>query len=167
MWEDTHYCWVVVCKNHWFHLRQNFFYGHKIPLAETDAFAPLTGLERAFAVRCNECGKECLYKITDVRRFEQELPESFTPHPLFREDGGLDLPVEGEFFGRARKLETLGILYEDWVGGQPVRVPVGLFHLNLKLRAVHPSRRGGKDGNPLMLPWLCPPQWITDSLQIR
>ena len=108
MWEDTHYRWVVVCKNHWFHLRPNFFYGHKIPPGETDAFAPLTGLERAFAVRCNECGKECLYKITDVRRFEQELPKSFTPHPLFREDSGLDLPVEGGVLRTSKETRNIG-----------------------------------------------------------
>ena len=95
MWEDSHYCWVVVCKNRWFHLRQNFFYGHKIPLAETDAFASLPALERPFAVRCDECGKEYLYKTSDVRRFEQELPESFTPHPLFREDNAPDSAAEG------------------------------------------------------------------------
>ncbi len=32
-----------------------------------------------------ECGKEYLYKPLDVRRNEQHLPESFTPHPLFRD----------------------------------------------------------------------------------
>src|SRR5947207_1812117 len=30
MWEDSRYCWVVICKNHWFHVRQNIFFGHRI-----------------------------------------------------------------------------------------------------------------------------------------
>ena len=84
MWEDNHYCWVVLCKNHWFHLRQNIFFGHRIPLGEADAVTPLPALDDRFAVRCDDCGKEYLYKPSEVRRFEQELPESFTPHPLFR-----------------------------------------------------------------------------------
>ena len=25
MWVDSNYCWVVVCKNHWFHRRANIF----------------------------------------------------------------------------------------------------------------------------------------------
>src|SRR6202158_4956815 len=33
---DSHYCWVVLCNSHWFHLRQNIFFRHRIPLAETD-----------------------------------------------------------------------------------------------------------------------------------
>ena len=50
MWEDTRYCWVVVCKNKWFHMRQNMFFGHKIPLSETDAFMPCPALEGRFMV---------------------------------------------------------------------------------------------------------------------
>jgi len=84
MWEDNHYCWVVLCKNYWFHLRQNLFFGHKIPLGEADAISPCPVLHGPFTVRCDECGKEYLYKASEVRRFDQELPESFTPHPLFR-----------------------------------------------------------------------------------
>ena len=84
MWEDASYCWVVVCKNNWFHRRQNLFYGHKIPLGETDAYAPLPPLEGRFTVRCDDCGKEYLYTPEEVLRFQQELPESFTAHPLFR-----------------------------------------------------------------------------------
>jgi len=26
MWKDNHYCWVVLCKNHWFHARDNLFF---------------------------------------------------------------------------------------------------------------------------------------------
>ena len=84
MWEDSSYCWVVLCKNHWFHLRQNIFFGHRIPLGETDAIMPRPALEERFRVRCDACGKEYVYKSSEVRRFNQQLPESFTPHPLFR-----------------------------------------------------------------------------------
>jgi hypothetical protein len=84
MWVDSHYCWVVLCKNHWFHIRQNLFFRHRIPLAETDPLAPRPSLDGHFRVRCDDCSKEYFYKPSDVLRFEQELPESFTPHPLFR-----------------------------------------------------------------------------------
>jgi hypothetical protein len=87
MWEDSSHCWVVLCKNHWFHLRQNLFSSHRIPLGETDAVAALPPVKERFRVRCDDCGKEYLYKPADVRRYERELPHSFVPHPLFREDG--------------------------------------------------------------------------------
>ena len=86
MWEDASYCWVVLCKNHWFHMRQNFFFRHKIPLAETDAVTPLPPLGKHFTVRCDDCRKTYRYKPTDVRRVELELPASFKPHPLFQEE---------------------------------------------------------------------------------
>ena len=86
MWEDSHYCWVVLCKNRWFHARQNIFFRHRIPLAETDAYAPLPAIDQSFKVTCDSCGKEYVYKLSEVRRYEQELPESFTPHPLFRDE---------------------------------------------------------------------------------
>ncbi|PYV94150.1 MAG: hypothetical protein DMG90_00445 [Acidobacteria bacterium] len=84
MWVDSHYCWVVLCKNHWFHLRQNLFFRHRIPLAETDPVAPRPSLDGHFSVRCDDCRKEYSYKPSDVLKYEQELPDSFTPHPLFR-----------------------------------------------------------------------------------
>ena len=84
MSEESCYCWVVVCKNRWFHLRRNFFAGHRIPLGETDVAVSLAPIQERFAVRCDECGKEYLYRPTDVRSHEQQLPESFTPHPLFQ-----------------------------------------------------------------------------------
>src|ERR1700680_1734190 len=83
MWEDTSYCWVVLCKNNWFHLRDNLFYKHKIPLGETDIYTPPPDLKSSFRVRCDECHKEYLYKPSEVLRHDQELPMSFTPHPLF------------------------------------------------------------------------------------
>ncbi len=85
LWVDSHYCWVVLCKNHWFHLRQNLFFRHRIPLAETDPLAPRPSFDGPFRVRCDDCRKEYLYKPSAVLRFEQELPDFFTPHPLFRD----------------------------------------------------------------------------------
>ena len=85
MWADSQYVWVVLCKNHWAHLRINLFYRHRIPLAETDPVDPRPVLNGPFRVRCDECGKEYLYKPSEVLRFEQELPDNFTPHPLFRD----------------------------------------------------------------------------------
>ncbi len=84
MWVDSHYCWVVLCKNHWFHLRQNIFFRHRIPLAETDPVAPRPSLEGRFRVQCDDCRKEYFYKPSEVLKYEQELSDSFTPHPLFR-----------------------------------------------------------------------------------
>jgi hypothetical protein len=84
MWEDNNYCWVVLCKNNWFHRRANLFFKHTIPLAETDAYTPPPDLKDKFTVRCDECHKEYLYKPSEVLRHDQELPVSFTPHPLFQ-----------------------------------------------------------------------------------
>jgi hypothetical protein len=83
MWEDYSYCWVVMCKNHWFHSRQNLYSKHKIPLAETDFYAPPPALKSSFLVKCDECHKEYIYKPSEVSRHDQELPASFIPHPLF------------------------------------------------------------------------------------
>jgi len=84
MWEDANYCWIVLCKNHWFH--KNIFFRHRIPLGQTDAVTPLPPLGKHFTVRCDECRKTYTYKPKDVRKVELELAESFKPHPLFRED---------------------------------------------------------------------------------
>jgi hypothetical protein len=84
MWKDTSYCWVVMCKNNWFHNRVSLFSRHKIPLGETDVYAASPALFGNFTVRCDECHKEYLYKPSDVLRHDQELPVSFTPHPLFQ-----------------------------------------------------------------------------------
>src|SRR5258706_4345787 len=86
MWEDNNYCWVVLCKNNWFHRRESLFYKHRIPLAETDVYAPVPALKSSFTARCDECHKEYLYKPSDVLRHDQELPVSFIPHPLFQLD---------------------------------------------------------------------------------
>jgi Protein kinase domain len=84
MWVDSDYCWVVVCKNHGFHGRGNFFSAHRIPLGETDAVLPRPAIDKAFRVRCDECGKEYTYQPSDVLKYEMEVPASFVVHPLFR-----------------------------------------------------------------------------------
>jgi hypothetical protein len=86
MWEDSRYFWVVLCKNHWFHLRKNLYFRHRIPLAETDAITSRPPVDCPFRARCDECGKEYVYKPAEVLKFEQEPPEPFTPHPLFCEE---------------------------------------------------------------------------------
>ena len=85
MWVDSNYCWVVVCKNHGFHGRGNFYSVHRIPLGETDAVMPRPGINKAFRVRCDECGKEYTYQPSDVLKYEMEVPASFVVHPLFRD----------------------------------------------------------------------------------
>jgi hypothetical protein len=86
MWEDSEYRWVVFCRNWWFHVRENILYGRRIPLAETDAVASLPPLHDHFMVRCGKCGKEYRYEPSDVFRYKQRPPDSFTPHPLFEEE---------------------------------------------------------------------------------
>ena len=93
MWEDSRYCWLVLCKNHWFHLRHNLVFRHRILLAETDAVASRPPVDRPFKVRCDECGKEYVYKPAEVLKSALEPPASFTPHPLFRDEAD---PYPGE-----------------------------------------------------------------------
>lgn len=52
------YYWVVLCRNHRFHNRQNRSSGHKILLGETDSFLSRPPLDQSFVVRCDDCGKE-------------------------------------------------------------------------------------------------------------
>lgn len=85
LWVDSNYCWVVVCKNHWFHRRYNFFNVHRVPLGETDAVLPRPKIDKPFGVRCDECGKEYLYQPSQVLKYEMEAPASFVAHPLFRD----------------------------------------------------------------------------------
>ena len=84
MWDDINYCWVVLCKNHWFHMRKNLFFRHRIPLGETDAVSPPPSLHAGFKVRCDACRKEYEYEPSDLLRHEVKPEETFTPHPLFR-----------------------------------------------------------------------------------
>ena len=81
-WENPNYFWVVICKNTKAHRETNLMFGHKIPLAETDAFEPVP-VSGPFYVRCDECGVEHSYEPEEVMRIEMELPESFTTHPRF------------------------------------------------------------------------------------
>src|ERR1700687_6467862 len=45
---------------------------------------PRPSLEGRFSVQCDDCRKEYFYKPSEVLKYEQELSDSFTPHPLFR-----------------------------------------------------------------------------------
>lgn len=95
MWEDNRYFWVVLCKYKWFHVRESLslFFRYRIALGETDAVSPCPVVNGSFIARCDRCGKEASYKGSDVLRCELDAPpESFTPHPLFR-DGGTDSVV--------------------------------------------------------------------------
>jgi hypothetical protein len=87
MWEDNRYFWVVLCKNRWFHVRESLSinFRQRIPLGETDAVTPCPVVDCNFKVRCDQCGKEYSYKSSEVLRFALDAPDSFTPHPLFRD----------------------------------------------------------------------------------
>jgi hypothetical protein len=82
-WENVSYCWVVICKNTKAHKNENMMIGHKIPLAETDAFEPMP-VSGPFLVQCDECSQENTYEPGEVLRLELELPVGFTAHPRFR-----------------------------------------------------------------------------------
>ena len=83
------YYWVVLCKNHRFHNRQNTSTGHKILLGETDSFSSPPRLGTPFRAVCDDCGKEHTYQAGEVLRFETEPPESFATHPLFADPENL------------------------------------------------------------------------------
>jgi hypothetical protein len=80
---DGQYFWVVLCKNHKFHKRENLFFEHKIPLGETDAIQPPPVVNGGLSVRCDDCGHEYTYQSKDLLRIELDVPEPFKPHPLF------------------------------------------------------------------------------------
>ncbi len=80
---ESQYFWIVRCKNHSFHHRQNLFFEHKIPLAETDAVLPPPNLKDRLWVRCDECGREYSYGPEEILRAQLDPPESFQPHPMF------------------------------------------------------------------------------------
>jgi hypothetical protein len=84
--DEKQYYWVVICKNQRFHAKNNAFFGHTIPLAETDAYSGPPILPVSFAVRCEQCGKEYFYRPGDVMRFEM-YPVEVAPHPLFQANG--------------------------------------------------------------------------------
>ena len=79
------YFWIVLCKNHLFHNRQNRSTGHIILLGETDEISHRPPLEAKFSVKCDNCGRTYDYNRGDLLRFETEPPASFVAHPLFLE----------------------------------------------------------------------------------
>lgn len=83
MTADACYYWVVICKNHAFHNQQNRFFGHKIPLGETDSFSALPVIDEHFVARCDDCGREYSYKSSEVLRLPLEYRYDLVPHPLF------------------------------------------------------------------------------------
>jgi hypothetical protein len=85
LWVNGNYYWVVVCKNHWFHRHPNIFNVHRIPLGETDSVLPRPSIDSRFSARCDECGKQYVYKRSEVLRYEMEVAASFVPHPLFKD----------------------------------------------------------------------------------
>ena len=58
-------------------------FGHKLPLAETDAFEPMP-VSGPFLAKCDECGVEHSYEPTEVLRLELQVPEGFATHARFR-----------------------------------------------------------------------------------
>ena len=87
MWEDRNYCWIVLCKNHFYHLMHNFLFKHRIPLGFADAYMSVPPLNGPFSVKCDVCGATYSYEPSEVMRVEHDLPDAFKPHPLFRSEG--------------------------------------------------------------------------------
>lgn len=85
MLTERDYFWVVLCKNHRFHHKGNTSYSHQIALGETDAYSPLPMLTQKVTVKCDNCGEEYAYKQSDILRNIIEVPQGFTPHPMFKE----------------------------------------------------------------------------------
>ena len=83
------YYWVVLCKNHLFHNRQNRSSGHQILLGETDEVLSPPRLGVPFKVKCDDCDKEYSYLPSEVLRSEAEPPPFFVAHPLFTDSDGL------------------------------------------------------------------------------
>src|SRR6266480_6658937 len=52
-------------------------------------------LEGRFRVQCDDCRKGYFYKPSEVLKYEQELSDSFTPHPLFRDCWAVVAAVSG------------------------------------------------------------------------
>lgn len=82
-WANPSYCWVVICKNVTVHHSENMMFGHKIPVAETDAYESLP-VSGPFLVQCDECAEEHSYEPAEVLRLEFEIPNGFVAHPRFR-----------------------------------------------------------------------------------
>jgi len=65
-----------------------FFEGHQIPLRQTDSLETLPIVNDSLPVYCSDCGKEYVYKASEIRKSRYKGPVSFTPHPLFQLDKG-------------------------------------------------------------------------------
>jgi len=70
------------------------------------------------------CGKEYLYKPSEVLRAEKELPEGFIAHPAFREEQGskpdtqqsrldLSLLIKGQLLSQEEDLHAQGCARAD------------------------------------------------------
>ena len=73
----------MTCKNYEFHREKNPFHGHRIPLGKMDEQMTRPDIPERLVVRCSDCSKEFQYDRSEVLRFQLQLPERFTPHPLF------------------------------------------------------------------------------------
>lgn len=82
---EGEYYWIVFCKNHRHHAKQNRSAEHPIFLGETDGVSPPPHLNGEFKVRCEDCRKEYSYNPRDLLRYETEPQEAFLAHPLFTE----------------------------------------------------------------------------------
>jgi len=85
MSSGSQYFWVVLCKNRSFHRQQNLYFGHTIPLAETDAILSPPSFKEQLRVKCDDCGREYSYDPKELLRTELDPPEGFVTHPLFVE----------------------------------------------------------------------------------
>jgi len=56
VWNRRPYFWVVTCKNHRFHQKDNFNYRHHILLGQANFYASLPRLPDQVKVRCDSCG---------------------------------------------------------------------------------------------------------------
>ena len=90
MWKDANYCWVVLCKNHWFHVRKNLFFRHKIPLAQ-----PMLSLLSLLSVNTSRSSAMSAERRTGINprtcgesssnfRSDSSPIQSFKKNPLLR-----------------------------------------------------------------------------------
>ena len=137
--QGTEYFWVVLCKNRGVHNKYNLFSRHAIPLVEADEVSPAPKVG-VFAVRCDDCGEEHTYNAKDVLRAELEPPESFTPHPLFR-DSELEVAATASDSAPLALAPLVGRTVFERIRSKVVP------HLRFRHR-----------GNPPPPPWRRPPQ---------
>ena len=104
---ELEYYWIVLCKNHHYHLKQSQASGHPILLGETDSVSPPPYLERDFKTRCDDCGKEYSYSPRALLRYETEPPASFVAHPLFVDYDSVPIPLQIAFNPKASPASSL------------------------------------------------------------